>query len=543
MNGHFIRTLVTACILAAFSVAVGPLATVTPTHAAASLTLSRSTAAPGDSVIVSGYGFHPGDDAIVTTDVLVGGKKQHVQSVTTVDSSGRFHVAVIVPGGTTQGTYVLVARDFHGASASRNLIVIPLAYLTAGGATHTAYVIPAHDFYVGGAGFKAGESIAITATFPLYGGNAFVEQRSATADAQGRFSGVAMSVPGTTRASGATITATGRTSHRVGKGTLQVTYRPALTLGSPVIHPGAALPITGAGFVPGSTVRVTVTISSGSTSNTLSRTVTAGSQGQFTTALTLPASTPLGKYTVTSVDAVGGFRASSTFQVALAASIVVNPGSLYPGQSVAVSGANFPAGTSARVSATFPLTTGQSQPVVATVTTNSRGGFVTLLPIPALAKAGRVAISAVAGAGHASSSVYVNPRPTPIPTARPTATPSPVPTVPNPPTLTPTPVHHTHPFRFAYISIWYHVVRNGTPEHVVVQSTLHTRLGIWVHVYFPSGKQLKYYQYTNSHGKWEKQVNVPRKGRTGKNDKAIITIRLWHGKQSIQAFSKFKVIF
>lgn len=123
----------------------------------------------------------------------------------------------------------------------------------------------------------------------------------------------------------------------------------------------------------------------------------------------------------------------------------------------------------------------------------------------------------------------------PTATAAPTATSTPVPT--------PTPIVIT-PYRpaFRYVSIWYHYVRRGTVEHIVIQANRHTKFGIWVHVYFPSGVSVAFFQNTDSRGHWSAAFPVPGNAWSRYSKKAVVTLQLWHGKQTVKDFTSFTVI-
>lgn len=133
--------------------------------------------------------------------------------------------------------------------------------------------------------------------------------------------------------------------------------------------------------------------------------------------------------------------------------------------------------------------------------------------------------------------------PTATGTAVPTATTAPTATPTSTPIPTPTPVPHVaKPLGFRYVSIWYHAVRKGTFDHVVVQSNKHTTLGIWVHVIFPSGVHYDFYENTDSHGHWSKSFPVPTNSGSAYNNRAIVAIQLWHSKKTVKDFEFFTVL-
>jgi large repetitive protein len=530
----FVR-LVLVLVLGLTAVAAGTLTSATPTQAAAALSLSRGNAAPGDKVTANGSGFHANDDVVVTTDVLVNGASHHVQAATTTNGSGGFSVAFTVPAGTAQGTYTVTAKDFHGGTATHALNVLPLAYISAGGTPHTVFVIPTHLFYVSGQGFQAGETISIGATFPTYDGNSVVVQRTPKANASGNFYESVIKVPADAKAVTVTLTATGNTSKKTGKAFLHVTYRPHLGLGAAAVRPGTNLTVFGREFVPNSNVRVAVTISrTGSTvQDTLSKTVTADSNGSFSAAIGIPSDTKLGRYTVAAIDSTGGFRASASFDVSVHPTMLLKPNTLYQGQSFDVSGVNFASGVAVRVAATFPVTGGKTQTVAKTVTSSAKGGYFVTLVTPGNATPAKVIVSATSSSGRVTAPLFVKQAPVPA-----TATPAPA------ATPTPTSVPARHPaLGFRYISIWYHVARVGTYEVVIARATLRTKLGIWVHVYFPAGQGYTWYTNTSWGGKWTKKFAIPRNARTASNSQVLITFRLWHGSKSVKEFRKFSLVY
>lgn len=133
---------------------------------------------------------------------------------------------------------------------------------------------------------------------------------------------------------------------------------------------------------------------------------------------------------------------------------------------------------------------------------------------------------------------------TPVATTVPTATSTPVPTA-TPVPATPTPVvivKKAYHVGFRYVSIWYHFMRRGTYEHIVVQANRHTQFGIWVHVVFPSGLHYDYYANTDAGGHWEKSFLVPYNANSPYNNRAWVLFQLWHGKQTAKDYGYFGVL-
>jgi Beta xylosidase C-terminal Concanavalin A-like domain len=126
--------------------------------------------------------------------------------------------------------------------------------------------------------------------------------------------------------------------------------------------------------------------------------------------------------------------------------------------------------------------------------------------------------------------------PTPTATATSTATPT------NTATATPTPKPKKVVAAYRWISVWYHVVRLGTFEHLQLQGKNHTRYGIWVHVYFPSSKHFDYYEETDSSGFWAKEFRIPYDSLGKFSNQAVVTFRLWKGNTHRDAHRTFTVI-
>jgi len=112
----------------------------------------------------------------------------------------------------------------------------------------------------------------------------------------------------------------------------------------------------------------------------------------------------------------------------------------------------------------------------------------------------------------------------------------------NTPTATPRPRPKKIVAAYRWISVWYHVVRLGTFEHLEVQGKNNTRYGIWVHVYFPSSRHFDYYESTDGSGRWVKEFRIPY-GSIGRySNQAVVTFRLWKGRTHRDAHRKFILI-
>lgn len=536
MKHRLALQIVLAAIMAGGVSITGNAFSAGKVEAATSLQLSSTGIPAGGYVTVNGSGFSANSVTVVSSRVLVGGKSQTVQTSTTTNGSGSFSAQLIFPAGTTQGTYAVTARDFPGHTASANLAVLPVANIIAGGIAGTTNVIPLHRVWINATGYAANETVTFVAEFPLYNGNTTTVRRTRTANGSGNINGLVIVVPNDARPGTVTMTATGQTSKKTGTAKLHVFYRPFITVTPSTARPGTSVTVAGVGFVPGSGVQVALPITyTNGTPATLGRTVVANGNGNFSASVFLPASVRVGGYTVSARDNTGGWRAARHLTVSVKPTISLTPSTAYPGQTIKVSGSNFGGGAVVHVTATVQTSSGSRQ-IAAQTVTGSGGGYAVNLTIPSNAQAGSVVVTARSANAHTQATLHVQLRPTAVPTnAPPTATPL--------PTATPKPSHHHTPsLGFQYVSIWYHWMRQGTQEHIIAQSTIHVKQGIWVNVWYPNGQHQVWYQNTNNSGQWSKWFTVPYNSATPTNDHALVTFRLWHGKDNVKDYSHFGIV-
>lgn len=382
---------------------------LSPAYAAAGLNLSRSTAAPGDKVVASGAGFTPGDTIVVYVDFSIGGTVKRTQVAASTSSNGSFSAAITVPSVVAAPhAYQVVASDLHNHTATQNLTILPLAVLAVGATPPTVTIVPGHNFFARGDGFKAGETVQITAPFPLYNGNTVNVSKAATADANGSFGEIAITAPRGAKAMSVTLTAKGQSSGRTATVRTIVQYRPLVVVNPSTVRPGGSVGVKGYNFVHNSTVHLTVTIARHNASNvTLSKDVTTDDRGAFTATLALPSGTKPGTYAVTATDAVGGFKASGKLTATLRPVIAVLPNTIAPGHSVSIEGSGFTAGATVRLSATVPLYGGGSRTISQDVQTNSDGSFSSHMTIPGQAAAGSLIIVAAGPNGQSKGAVSI----------------------------------------------------------------------------------------------------------------------------------------
>jgi hypothetical protein len=432
------------------------------------------------------------------------------------------------------GAYKVMAKDFHGHLSSLTIMVLPLVRLTAGGSTPNVTLVGDHGFYVTGSGFGNNEWVKVTGTFRLYNGNSATVSKAIQADGAGKLPETYIMTPLGAKQGWTSLQAVGQSSGNKAFAHLYVAYRPLLTVVTPSVRPGAALQVIGSGYVPYSRVNVDVTIPrQGGTNETLSKAVTASSTGSFNTFLGVPNNVQLGSYKVAAIDTVGGFRSLASFAVSLKPIVTLQPASVLPGQALVVIGSSFSSNVTVTIKITFTLSSGGQTTVTTTAQSNSQGAFTTTIVVPRDATGGGTFVVASEPQAHTSTKLNVE---QPQATATPT------------PSNTPTPPqakheHHRPALRFDYVSVWYHVVRVGTWDHLRIQGFPHVQLGVWVHVYFPSGQVLAFYQNTNHSGRWDVQFSVPKNARTSSNDTTHVTIQLWHGHNTYKEFTQFRLVY
>jgi hypothetical protein len=528
-----------------------PFMPAVPAAAAALIHLSRTVAAPGDAITVTGSGFTPGDPVVVTGTFLVSGHAQAVEAVATASASGSMSATIVVPAGAaptapnggSPGPVVILARDFHGHAASQALTVLAVVNLTAG-RTSSATVQADQVFIVRASGFRAGEQVTVTVPFPLYNGDVIVVTRTLVVDAQGRPVEIELQVPGGARAGTDRMTAHGSKSGRTAIANIAVVYRPSITVNPPAVVPGGSVTVHGEGFIPGSSITVSIPlVIPGVSSATVSRRVTADGHGAFAVSLATPPTTQLGTYTVTAAEDNQSLRASARVSVTVHPVVFVQPTSVLPGQTVTVTGGGFGLNVPVTVRVNVRLTSGASQTLTVAAATSGSGNLATHITIPGNTAAGTLTVVAISPHGQASAQLVVR-QPPPIPhaTSTPVPTSTPMPTATPTATVPPATRHGQQKPNFSFVSVWYHNVRVGSEEHVEVQGTPHTTLSIWAHVYFPNGRHYDYYEKTDSTGFWQKTFGVPKGALTQKSARVLITFRLWHGRHSKRTFRSFTVI-
>lgn len=406
---------------------------------------------------------------------------------------------------------------------------IPTLTLRVGGTGNELALRAGQQFMVTASGFTPGESVKVIAAFVTYNGNSVIPSQTVAADARGVAVNALLYVPPGTRAGTANVAASGASSHRQANGHVTVIYRPAIQMSAASVAPNAVVAVVGSDFVAYSVVHIRFTIrGTGGRSQTLSVDTTANSNGAFTKLIRIPSYTAPGTYSVTATDAAGGFSASRSISVAAPAALPtatattapilhptgrVVPSSTPPNRTVTFVGAGFPANAPITVRATLRLRDGSLHFITKRTSADRNGNFALAFHVPYKTVPSTYAVTATTSRYEASSQLQVLPRSS-----------------------------HPSTLQFRRIKLRYSTVRQGTWDRLTVQSSLHTRLGIWVHVVFPSGKQKAFYAETNAKGHWKKRFSVPRGSATAQSHTAFIIVQLWHGSQTVQGSIAFTVV-
>lgn len=536
------KTLIKLPVFVALIVAMlafGLPRAATPVHAAGSLQLPRATVPQGATVVVNGSGFTSPDNATVYIDAPVSGHSQHIQTTAVVGSDGSFSAKLALPRAVGVGVFTLTAKDAHGTTATTRLTIGALLVVHTGAPTAATTAVAHLPIFIDALGFAANETVRIQATFPTYSGNDVVVTRTPNADGQGNVFNAEIFPPNGAKVGWASVTAAGQNSNKQAPGRIYLTYRAYITLVKSSVVVGNAAGVVGHAFVSYSNVRVQITINSSNGQQTLTVNAFTDANGNFTKYLTIPSYANPGTYTVvaTGLDTgqkhyarlnVSGRNATATPKPTakptpqptavptakpLHSVVSVFPAKTLPNQRISVTGTGFPANATVNISSTVDLRGGGNRQLSRSVFTDSNGGFSVSIQIPFKAAQGTYGLTATSGSAHASGQINVLP-------------------------------FSAHPsnLNFRWVSLWYHTVRHDTYDVIAIQSTLQTTLGIWAHVIFPNGQRHDYYTNTDGSGHFQVKFSIPHSPNTRHSNQAYITLQLWHGQQTTQAFIDFTTV-
>lgn len=549
------------------------------------VTVSPNPANPGDSITVSGTAFAPNTSVTVhITFTLSDGTNVIAQEQDNVASDGTFSTTTLmVPSSTVGGNYVVhVSQNVSSSTdiAHTTLTVTgsgltgtptPTATTTTTPTTASITLNPTtatlgSTVTVTGTGFGANETVQASYTANLAAGGSTNQVATGTSDSNGNVT-ISMVVPRAIQAGTYTVTATGSTSHRTATAqlTVQNQAQATVTVSPTTVSPGGTITVSGQGFTPNTTVTIGLQEpSTGGQTITINSTATTDSSGNFQQSVTVPSNSPTGTATVTASQTQNGATISGSATLTIAASnasIQVSPATASPGDTVTVTGTGFAPGPGNQVTVSVSMiVNGTQQTVSATTDTDSSGSWSASLTIPSGAQPATYNVTATqaTGGAHATTTLQVQgaavstatPTPTQTPVETPTQTPTETPVGPTPtdtpvptPTKTKTPSQpSSSALHFQSLSLWYHIVRIGTFNHIEMQATPHRRVGIWAHVIFPTGLHFDWYEQTTASGHWSKQFDVPADTISRYSNRGHVELQLWMGKKSVKDFLPFTIV-
>lgn len=353
-------------------------------------TLSATTVVPGSPVTMNGTGFVAGSTVHVSVTIPRSGAATVTLSKdVTADQYGAFSTSFALPSNVRPGTYSVSAVDSVGGFRALASFVVSLHPIIA---VKPAAVSPGEAVAIAGGGFTANTSITLSATFPLYGGGTRTVTTTAQTNGSGSFS-THLSVPANAAASTVAVTAQGPN----GRASAQLRTRElaaSITASPAAALPGSTITVSGSGYLAGAKIDVSVAVrlTNGSTT-TLTTSAPANGQGQFRTALHIPANAVGGTYTIVGRSALSGRAPSTRLLIGnVAPSIVAAPAAAVPGSQIAITGSGYLPGAKVGVSVNVKLTNGKIATLSTSATANASGRFTATLGIPANAVGGTYTI-------------------------------------------------------------------------------------------------------------------------------------------------------
>lgn len=315
--------------------ATSSLAGPAPSRQALNITLvaNPSTVTAGGATVLSGSGYLNSEQIQIYFDSVLKGT---VQVLPTGTFSG---LLLTIPASTPSGPHTIeVLGLVSRLAAELTLTVLPNGAVSAPMLSlNPANVTAGGQAVVSGSGFLAGETIVVRLNGNLIG--------TVLASPQGAFSGVVVDVPAGSPNGRYTVSAVGATSNTTATGSLIVqTTVPTVSAGVS-LNPTAALRggrivASGAGFVPGELVLITI-------NSVVLASVTADTAGAFVNAgFAVPADLGVGPVSVAAFGSTSQRIANAVLTVLAApaaapAEVQVAPGSTISGGQVTITGRGF----------------------------------------------------------------------------------------------------------------------------------------------------------------------------------------------------------
>ncbi|MBI4267013.1 MAG: IPT/TIG domain-containing protein [Chloroflexi bacterium] len=322
---------------------------VTPT-----VTLNRSSGAPGSSVTVTGSGFGASETGItVTYDGII------VASSISANSQGFWSTSIVIPSSPA-GSHAIHA---YGATTIAAATSDATFVVGAGISVNQASGAPGSSLTVTGSGFGISET-GISITY-----DAATVASGIRANDKGNWTAT-FTVPASPAGSHS-IRAAGSTTPAVSDVVFTVT--PAIASGQTGGAPGSPITVTGSGFAANET-GITVTYDNA----TVASGIRANAQGNWTATFTIPAS-PAGSHVI---HAAGGTTQAASIPdviLTVGAGISVSQTSGAPGRSLTVTGSGFAANETG-ITVTYDTAT-----VASGIRANAQGTWNATFVIPSSA--------------------------------------------------------------------------------------------------------------------------------------------------------------
>jgi hypothetical protein len=364
-------------------------ATTLHVMSAAALSPATTRVAPGGVVPLTGTGFTPYATIHLTATVnRIGGGTETVSRSVRTDAQGHFTSAITVPRASAPGQFTLKAQG-PSRGASSTLTVTSLAPSITLQPTAT---LPGAPLTVQGSNFPAGDTVTVKTAIQQTSGGTRTLQWSILVNARGTFT-LHVTLPSDIRPGTLTLRAISQATGRTTQANLRIALSPTVTVSPSTSQPGGSIQIRGGGFSVNASIAVTVSVPLyGGGTRTLTSTAHTGSDGAFSTTLTLPGNAAPGSLTVVA-RGPNTTRQTSFTVSALHAAITISPLSLIPGGNATVAGSGFLANDTIQITVQIATTSGP-RTLNASVHTDSNGRFTTTIAIPTSTSGGTYTVQA-----------------------------------------------------------------------------------------------------------------------------------------------------
>ncbi len=347
--------------------------------AAASITLSLTSGAPGSTVTVTGSGFAKNTVTSILFDFAF-------VEETTTNNSGAFTKSITIPTTANGGSHKITAND--GVSSVDATFTVSsqtlIALTPTSGAIGTTVTVSGSNF---------GASKTITIRFD--NDNVLTSPFSVVSTNTGAFSAT-FKIPSAALVGSHTVSAMDGTL--TSTGIFNVSGLSLVSISPTSGAAGIALTVTGSGFSPNSVVTVKFDSTALVTSPA---TITTTSSGTFSGTVTIPTGIVSGSHTLSAADN-SGRSGSAIFNITTSGTITLSSNSGISGNTITISGSGY----SPRSTISMRFDSGTIVTSPPTVITTESGSFSAAISIPGNAAIGTHTIAATDSSGRTASSVF-----------------------------------------------------------------------------------------------------------------------------------------